>query len=89
MTFAKTAATAAVLGLMLGGSAALAAEQPTAIGCMHMSKKAAAALETKQGAPNYSEAREQADAAKAFCSQGMFGPGVRGYEKVLALLGVN
>ncbi|MBS0470253.1 MAG: hypothetical protein JSR60_04210 [Proteobacteria bacterium] len=89
MTFAKTAATAAVLSLMLGGTAAMAAEQSTAIGCMHMSKKVTAALQSKQDAPNYAAAREQADTAKAFCSQGMYGPGVQGYEKVLEMLGVS
>lgn len=92
MTFARTAASATALCLMLaatGTIAAQASEPPTSIGCLHMAKKVTAALDANQQSPNYQAARDEAQGAQTFCTSGFYQQGVDRYSKVLAMLGAN
>jgi hypothetical protein len=90
MTFVKLAVSAAALSLTLGATAALAqTEEPTQIGCLHMAKKASAALDANQSNAAYADARKQAQGAQSFCASGMYKNGIDGYAKVLTMLGAG
>jgi len=90
MHFVKIAAAAATLSLMLGATAYAQSDEPSsAIGCLHMQKKAAAALDANQNSPNFAQAKTRAQGAQGFCSQGLYKEGVNGYAKALELLGAN
>jgi hypothetical protein len=90
MHFVKIAAAAATLSLMLGATAYAQSDEPSnVVGCLHMQKKVAAALDANQSSPNYSQAKTQAQGASGFCSQGLYKIGVDGYAKALELLGAN
>jgi hypothetical protein len=89
MTFAKTAASALMLSMMLGFGAANAqdTEPASSVGCLHMAKKVSAALDANQQSPNYSAARSQAQGAQGFCAHGLYKLGIDGYAKALEMLG--
>ena len=91
MTFAKSAASAAALCLMLGATSALAqtTEPASTVGCLHMAKKVSAALDANQASPNFSTARGQAQGAQGFCAHGLYKIGVDGYSKALEMLGAS
>ncbi|HEY0302901.1 MAG TPA: hypothetical protein VGC36_16255 [Rhizomicrobium sp.] len=91
MTFAKSFGTAAALCLALGATSAFAqtVEPINSVGCLHMEKKASAALEANQQSPNYYAARGQARGAQNFCAHGIYKDGINGYTKVLELLGAS
>jgi hypothetical protein len=76
---------------VLGTTAAYAqdSEPANVIGCLHMAKKVSAALDANQQSANYSTARQQAQGAQGFCSQGLYKIGVDGYAKALDLLGAS
>jgi hypothetical protein len=88
MNFAKTAASATVLCLMLGATGAYAesSEPANAIGCLHMEKKVSAALDAGQQSANYSAAREQARNARDACMIGLYKTGISEYSNVLKIL---
>lgn len=92
MTFAKSAVAAAALCLTLGATgiyAAQAAESETFVGCLHMQKKASAALQANQQSPNYFQAQQEANGARSFCDHNLYKTGIAKYSKVLELLGVS
>ena len=91
MNFVKIVAAAATLSLVLGTAAFAqdSGEPASVVGCLHMQKKVAAALDANQSSPNYSQAKTQAQGASGFCSQGLYKIGVDGYAKALDLLGAH
>ena len=92
MTFVKSAAAAAALCLTLGATgvyAAQASEPETFVGCLHMQKKASAALEANQQSPNYFAAQQEANGARSFCDHNLYKTGISKYGKVLELLGAS
>ncbi|HEX4302728.1 MAG TPA: hypothetical protein VHZ78_08040 [Rhizomicrobium sp.] len=91
MRFTKSvlAATTLCLTVAAGAYAAQAAEPATFVGCLHMQKKAAAALDANKQSPNYFAASEQANSAQSFCSNQLYKQGIDRYTNVLALLGAS
>ena len=92
MTFANTAASAAALCLVLGVTAASAADSapPANISsCVELAKKVNAALETAQQSPNLRDAQVLSRAAREFCSSERYAEGVSRYSKALQLLGAS
>jgi hypothetical protein len=92
MNFARTAASATALCIMLAATATIAAEatEPAnPIGCVHMARKASAALDANQHSPNYQSAVDEAKGAKNYCNLGFYQQGVAHYAKVLEMLGVG
>lgn len=92
MNFARTAVSASALCLMLAATSALAqgaAEPASPIGCMHLQKKVAAALESNAQSPNQQAARSEADNARSFCAGGIYSAGVGHYAHALQLLGAG
>jgi hypothetical protein len=91
MTIAKTAASAAALCLVLGVSAAYAAESAAApatlTSCVDLAKKVKAALETAQQSPNLHDAQVLSSAGREFCSNRRYAEGVSRYSKALQILG--
>ena len=91
MTFARTAASAAVLCFVFGVTAAYAADTApaTVSSCVEMAKKVKAALETAQQSPNLHDAQVLSSAAREFCSNQRYAEGVSRYSKALQLLGAS
>ena len=90
MRFVKIAAAAAVLSLAVGTAAYAQDNEPLNVtGCLHMQKKVAVALDANHSSPNYTQAKNQAQGAQSFCSQGLYKMGVDSYAKALELLGAN
>jgi hypothetical protein len=57
--------------------------------CVHLAKQVSSALEAAQPGTTTDQAREQASAARSFCSSQMYSAGVARYNKALQLLGKN
>lgn len=87
MTFAKAAALAAFVAVVLSGSGALAQEPENTVGCLHMSKQVADALAANPQSANYKDAVDQQKAGRQFCMSNVFDIGIAHYEKALDLLG--
>src|ERR1700757_4354883 len=86
MNFAKTAASAAALCVVLGMSAAYAADAAppaTVSSCVDLAKKVKAALDTSQQSPNLHDAQVLSSAAREFCSNQRYAEGVSRYSKAL------
>ncbi len=84
-----TTLAAAALCLTVAAGAAQASEPETFVGCLHMQKKASAALDANKSSPNYFAASEQANSAQSFCANQLYKQGIARYSNVLALLGAN
>jgi hypothetical protein len=92
MNFARTAASAAALCLVLGVTATYAADSAppaTVSSCVDLAKKVKAALETAQQSPNLHDAQVLSSAAREFCSNQRYAEGVSRYSKALQLLGAG
>ena len=93
MTFARTAASAAALCLVLAGTAAYAADTAaapaTVTSCVDLARKVKAALETAQQSPNLHDAQVLSSAGREFCSNQRYAEGVNRYSKALQLLGAG
>ena len=92
MSFARTAAAAAILCLGLGVTGTIAADasvRANIMGCYNMAKKVTAALDAGQQSPNYAEARTETSVARDYCTRQMYREGVERYARALKLLGAG
>ncbi len=81
MKFVTIAAVCAAIALAPAASAA------GLVDCIQLNKKAVEALSTAQPGTNTEAAKDQVQAARAFCSSQMYAQGVARYSKALQLLG--
>ena len=78
-------ASLALVGCAALSSSALAAETGV-VGCQHLQKQVAQALDANQQSPNYSDASELRQAGQEFCQAGLYNQGLARYAKALQLL---
>jgi len=87
MSFNKSVAVVVLASSMLTASSGLAGEPANTIGCLHLSKQVASALEANQRSPNYKAAADEQSAGRTYCQSGVYTLGVAHYEKALSYLG--
>jgi hypothetical protein len=74
-------------GVAFAASGSLAQEPANTVGCLHLSKQVASALEANQQSPNYRAAADEQSAGRTYCLSGVYTLGVAHYEKALNYLG--
>jgi len=88
MRFRKSIATIALAtGVALAASNSVAQEPANTVGCLHLSKQVASALEANQQSPNYKAASDEQSAGRTYCQSGVYALGIAHYEKALGYLG--
>ena len=87
MSFSKSIAAIALVSSTLVASSSFAQEPANTIGCLHLSKQVASALQSNQQSPNYKAAADEQSAGRQFCLSGVYTLGVAHYEKALSDLG--
>ena len=87
MSFNKSIAAMTLASATLAASGSFAQEPVNTIGCLHLSKKVASALEANQQSPNYKAAVDEQSAGRSFCFSGVYATGIAHYEKALSYLG--
>jgi hypothetical protein len=92
MKFAKTAAGAAALCVMLAATASYATDvgAPASVGsCVDLARQVKDAMNSNQQSPNLHEAQNLSSAAREYCSNRRYAEGVSRYSKALELLNVS
>ncbi len=87
MSFHKSIAAIVLVSGALAASSSSAQEPANTIGCLHLSKQVASALQDNQQSPNYKAAADEQSAGRQFCLSGVYTLGVAHYEKALNYLG--
>jgi hypothetical protein len=87
MSFNKSIAAITLASSLLAATGSFAQEPANTIGCLHLSKQVASALEANQQSPNYKAAADEQSAGRQFCLSGVYTLGVAHYEKALNYLG--
>jgi hypothetical protein len=87
MSFRKSLTAIALASGTLAASSSFAQEPANTIGCLHLSKQVASALEANQQSPNYKAAADEQSAGRQYCLSGVFTLGMAHYEKALSYLG--
>jgi hypothetical protein len=88
MRFSKSIATIALAtGVALAASNSVAQEPASTIGCLHLSKQVASALEANPQSANYQAARDAQSTGRNFCELHYYAQGIASYEKALNYLG--
>jgi hypothetical protein len=87
MSFNKSITAMILVSGALASSGSLAQEPTSLIGCVHLAKQVASALEANPQSPNYQAARDAQAAGRNFCELRYFGQGIASYEKALTYLG--
>ena len=86
MRFNKFIAVTALASGVLGASGSLA-EDADMMGCLHLSKQVATALEANQQSPNYKAAADEESTGQQYCRRGFYAAGIAHYQKALSDLG--
>jgi len=87
MSLHKYIAAIALASSTLAATSSFAQEPANPIGCLHLSKEVAGALEANQQSPNYRAAADEQSAGRQYCQSGVYTLGVAHYEKALGYLG--
>ena len=86
MRFKKVIAVAVFASSVLGASGG-EAEDADIMGCLHLSKQVASALEANQQSPNYKAAAGEESTGQQYCRRGFYAAGIAHYQKALSDLG--